>query len=128
MNEMTAGLLLLVLAGGMNGSFTLPMKFTRRWSWENTWLVWTVFALIIFPPLLTLLTIPHLQEMYHAVGLGPVMKVAAFGAGWGVSQVLFGLAVDSIGIALTFSIVLGVSAAMGSLVPLFQLHADKVAT
>ncbi len=39
MNTNILGLGLLVLAGGMNGSFTLPMKFTQRWAWENTWLV-----------------------------------------------------------------------------------------
>lgn len=128
MNETTLGLLLLVLAGVMNGSFTLPMKFTRQWNWENTWLAWTIFALLIFPPVLAGLTIPHLGEVYSDAGAGIVIRVAAFGAGWGVSQVLFGLAVDSIGIALTFSIVLGLSAAVGSLVPLFQLHSEKAFT
>ena len=52
--------------------------------------------------------------------------VAACGAGWGIAQVLFGLAVEAIGIALTFSIVLGLSAAVGSLIPLVRLHPDKV--
>lgn len=128
MNETLIGMLLLIVAGAMNGSFTLPMKFTKKWDWQNTWLAWTVFALIIFPPVLALMTIPHLRDVYAAAGSGPVIQVALFGAGWGIAQVLFGLAVDSIGIALTFSIVLGLSAAVGSLVPLFQLHADRVFT
>jgi L-rhamnose-H+ transport protein len=128
MNETTVGMLLLVLAGAMNGSFTLPMKFTTKWNWENTWLAWTVFALLILPVAIVSLTIPRILEVYSAAGTGPVLQVAFFGAGWGVAQVLFGLAVDSIGIALTFSIVLGLSAAVGSLVPLFQLHSDRVMT
>ncbi|HLW81082.1 MAG TPA: hypothetical protein VKS20_03475 [Candidatus Acidoferrales bacterium] len=37
MSPLTA-IFLLVVAGTMNGSFTLPMKFTRQWVWENTWL------------------------------------------------------------------------------------------
>jgi L-rhamnose-H+ transport protein len=45
-----------------------------------------------------------------------------------VAQVLFGLALDKIGIALTFSIVLGLSAAMGSLIPLIRLHSDRLFT
>lgn len=128
MNETMIGMTLLVLAGAMNGSFTLPMKFTKRWNWENTWLAWTVFALLLLPPALALLKIPRLQEVYAAAGAKPVILVALFGAGWGVAQVLFGLAVDSIGIALTFSIVLGLSAAVGSLVPLIQFHSEKIAT
>ena len=55
MPEATFGILLLVVAGIMNANFTLPMKFTKKWAWENTWLVWTVFALLIFPPLMAYL-------------------------------------------------------------------------
>ena len=56
MNQSAIGILLLILAGAMNGSITLPMKFTKKWAWENTWLAWTIFALCVFPPVLALLT------------------------------------------------------------------------
>lgn len=118
MNGAAFGILLLVLAGAMNGSFTLPMKFTKQWAWENTWLVWTVFALLLFPPLLAFLTVPSLGDVYAQAGAGPIAIAAGCGAGWGIAQVFFGLAVDAVGIALTFSVVLGLSAAVGALVPL----------
>jgi len=116
----------LLLAGAMNGSFTLPMKFTRKWAWENTWAVWTILALFVFPLLLAYSTVPQLSSAYTQAGAGVVLMVAACGAGWGIAQVLFGLAVEAIGIALTFSVVLGLSAAVGSLIPLVRLHPDKV--
>jgi L-rhamnose-H+ transport protein len=128
MTDATLGFLLLLCAGAMNGSFTLPMKFTKRWAWENTWLAWTIFALVIFPPLLTLLTVPAIRDVYAAAGLGMALLVAAFGAGWGISQVFFGLAVEAVGIALAFSVILGISAAMGSLPALIIKHPDKIAT
>jgi len=128
MSDTTVGLLLLLLAGVMNASFTLPMKFTRNWAWENTWLAWSIFALVLLPPVVTFMTVPHLGEVYGDAGNGPIFLAAAFGAGWGIAQVFFGLAVESIGIALTFSIVLGISAAVGSLLPLLQLHSDKLFT
>ena len=128
MNSLALGLLLLVLAGAMNGSFTLPMKFTRQWAWENIWLAWTIFALGIFPPLLTIFTVPQLGEVYTQAGAAAVVTVAACGAGWGVSQVFFGLAVDAVGIALAFSVILGTSAAVGSLIPLVHLHREKILT
>src|ERR1035441_4582148 len=31
MNQSAIGILLLILAGAMNGSITLPMKFTKKW-------------------------------------------------------------------------------------------------
>lgn len=126
MNGLALGFSLLLLAGVMNGSFTLPMKFTHKWAWENTWAVWTVFALFIFPPVLAYATVPHLGSAYVNAGWRVVFLVAACGAGWGIAQVLFGLAVNAIGIAVTFSVVLGLSAAVGSLIPLVQLHPDKV--
>jgi len=118
-NQSVIGILLLILAGAMNGSFTLPMKFTRKWAWENTWHVWTIFALCVFPSVLAVLTVPSLGRVYADAGSGPIAIAAGCGAGWGVSQVFFGLAVDAIGIALAFSVILGISAAVGALIPLF---------
>jgi L-rhamnose-H+ transport protein len=120
------GLIILILAGAMNGSFTLPMKFTRKWAWENTWLAWTLFALFFLPPVVTFITLPNVHEVYSQVGMGPVWIVAACGAGWGISQVFFGLAVDSVGIALAFSVILGIAAAVGGVVPLVRDHPDKI--
>src|SRR5260221_3420818 len=121
MDQAGMGFLILLVAGVMNASFTLPMKFTRNWNWENTWLVWTLFALVIFPPLAAFATIPQLGQLYGEVATGLVVTVAIFGAGWGIAQVLVGLAVGSIGISLRFSVVLGNSAAGGSGIPLIRL-------
>ena len=126
MNGSALGFLLLFIAGVMNGSFTLPMKFTRKWAWENTWAIWTILALFIFPPAAAFATVPSLGNAYIQAGRRVVLIVAACGAGWGIAQVLFGLAVEAIGIALTFSVVLGLSAAVGSLIPLVRLHPDKI--
>jgi L-rhamnose-H+ transport protein len=128
MSATAIGVLFLLLAGAMNGSFTLPMKFTKRWAWENTWFFWTIFALVIFPPLLTFLTVPRLGAVYHEASGGVIWMVIACGAGWGVSQVFLGLAVDAIGMALSFSVILGLSAAVGSIIPLIRLHPGEVLT
>ena len=126
MAQTTAGVMLLIVAGITNASFSLPMKFTRKWTWENTWVVWSVLALIVLPVITTIATVPSLGSVYRHGGARIIFEVALFGAGWGVAQVLFGLAIDAIGIALAFSIVLGLSAALGSLIPLVWLHADKI--
>lgn len=127
MHNVAWGVLLLVLAGIMNASFALPMKFVRGWPWEKTWLLWSCFALILLPAIAAASTIPGIVSLYHDQ-FQIVLMVAALGCAWGVAQVLFGLALDRIGIALTFSIVLGLSAAMGSLIPLLRLHQDRVFT
>jgi L-rhamnose-H+ transport protein len=128
MSNAALGLAILILASMMNASFTLPMKYTSRWAWENTWIAWTIFALLVLPPVITLCTVPHLGEIYSSVAPRMLLVVMLFGAGWGVAQVFFGLAVDAIGIALTFSLVLGTSAAVGTLIPLIRLHPERLHT
>lgn len=125
MHNTAGGMVLLIFAGMMNASFALPMKFVRAWEWENTWLLWSIVALLVLPTALAFATIPDFASMYEG-HRGVVLAVALCGAAWGVAQVMFGLALDRIGIALTFSIVLGLSAAMGSLIPLVRQHADQL--
>ncbi len=49
-------------------------------------------------------------------------RVGACGAAWGASQVLFGLGIRRAGVALGFTIVMGLAAGAGSLVPLWFLQ------
>jgi L-rhamnose-H+ transport protein len=124
-NEVTgtvSGLILVTVAGVANATFALPMKFARRWAWENIWLAWTLFALVLLPVATAIVSIPSLGAVYRDAGASAIAVVMLCGAGWGLAQVLFGLSIDAIGIGLTFSIVLGVSAAVGSLIPLLRLQ------
>jgi L-rhamnose-H+ transport protein len=126
MSDTSVGLLLCLVAGATSGSFAVPMKFARGWAWENIWFVWTALALIAMPVAATMITIPRIGEVYAEIGPALVMTVAFFGLGWGVAQVLFGLAVEAVGMALAFSIAVGMSAALGSAVPLLGLHGDGI--
>ena len=126
MSSAASGIATLIIAGVMNASFTIPMKYARKWAWENTWLAWTVFALIVLPFAAAIVTIPNLSMVYRSTTLDTILEVCGYGAGWGVAQVFFGLAVDMIGITLAFSIVLGTSAAVGSLIPMVSLHREHL--
>jgi len=55
-------------------------------------------------------------------------RTALFGAGWGVGSVLFGLGIARVGIALAFAIIISLTAAVGSVVPLAVLHPEELAT
>lgn len=119
--------ILEILAGGlMSGAFALGMKYARRWSWENIWLVYSVVGLLLLPALITILSVPSLAEVYASVSVQTLFTTALFGFGWGVANVLCGLAFPRIGIALSFAIVIGLSASLGSLVPLVVLAPAKL--
>jgi L-rhamnose-H+ transport protein len=126
MSSTSCGIAILIIAGVINASFTMPMKYTRKWAWENTWLAWTLFALVVLPLAAALVTIPNLSMVYRTATPEIILEVCGFGAGWGIAQVFFGVAVDMIGITLAFSIVLGTSAAVGSLIPMVSLHRESL--
>jgi L-rhamnose-H+ transport protein len=98
------------------------------WQWENVWLVWAVLALLLLPLSYACFSVPHYWSGLGEVSTSSLLPVVAYGAAWGVAQVLFGLSVSGIGVALTFSLVLGISAALGAVVPFLRMHADLLLT
>lgn len=128
MSDLRTGGVIVLAAAIANASFALPMKWMSRWSWENIWLVWSAVSLLILPLMAAGLTVPQLFAGYGEVAPAVVARVALFGFAWGIAQVLFGLSVDKIGMALSFSIVLGTSAAVGTLVPFVRLHPELLST
>src|SRR5579872_4532881 len=103
MTDPALGIVLLLASGIASASFTVPMKLASGWAWENTWLLWSVFTLLLLPPAVTIATVPHLFSVYEQTGRGVFVVMLGLGAAWGVAQTLFGLAVDAIGITLAFA-------------------------
>jgi L-rhamnose-H+ transport protein len=125
---MVKGLLLTLLAGMMNASFPLPMRYMRKWAWENIWTVWSVVALFLLPWCLAFLTVSHLGSVYRSSGVNALALSALFGLLWGIAGFLFGLSVELVGMSLTFAVVNGLSSAIGSWIPLVVQHPGSIAS
>ena len=125
---MTSGIVLILVAGIMGASFAVPMRYMRRWAWENIWTVWSVVALLIIPWALALSTVSSLGTVYDEAGIKALCLAGALGFFWGIAGFLFGLSVELVGMSLTFAVVNGMSSAIGSLVPLLVLHRQSVFT
>jgi L-rhamnose-H+ transport protein len=119
---------LALLAGVLNGSFATPMKYAKNWKWENIWAVWAVVGMFVFPWFMVYLTVPHMVGFYQQVAAREILLLAGFGVGFGLAQIFFGLGIAALGIALNFAIAIGLSTALGSLVPLVALHSDMILT
>jgi L-rhamnose-H+ transport protein len=119
---------LVLLGGFLQGSFALPMKRMGRWRWENTWLVYSMAGMLLLPWIMVFTTVPRFTEVLaEARGL-TIVEVVIFGFCWGVGSTLFGLGITRVGMALTFAIVLGITASLGSLLPLVVLHPEQLFT
>ena len=119
---------MVLIAAVINAVYTLPMKFNKQWKWEHSWLVFTIAGRHRVPTILSVLTIPRLKDAYDGVGAPILIGMALCGALWGVSLVFFGRAVDTVGVAITFAVSLGTSAASGALIPLLSQHSTELFT
>ena len=118
------GFVLAILGGLLMGSFSLPMKKTVRWAWENTWLVWAVIALIIVPWTVASITVPGLLSLYARSGTKTLAMVFLLGVGWGLGAVTFGQSISILGMSLAFAISIGLTLALGALIPMARSPED----
>ena len=124
--QLVVGIGLVILAGLLNGSFAAPMKRMSAWRWENSWLIFALTGLVIFPWIITLATVPHVSTVYSGASARTLWKVVLFGIAWGVGSTLFGIGISRVGMALGFAIILGITASFGSLFPLAVLHPEEL--
>lgn len=115
------GMAVILLSGILNGSFPLPLKYSRSWRWENTWLTFCIVSLLFLPWTLAVSFAPHLGELYHTLPARALIYPLIFGLLWGISQVTFGLGIDAVGMAVAIAVVSGMACLSGSLIPLAVL-------
>jgi len=128
MNEsLMLGIGLTMVAGLMSGNCMLPMKFVRTWKWEHIWLVFSVVSLLVIPWALAFALVDNLLAAYRALLIRQIAIPFSFGVGWGIAQVLFGISVARLGLGLAYAIIVGLSALLGTLVPLFVQLRDGTA-
>lgn len=112
------GLVYVLLSGIANGLFTAPMKVIPRWKWENIWTVFIVTACLVIPVAMAVVPVDNIGSVLGQMPRPAVLAALTFGFAWGFGAILFGLSVDRLGVSLANSLVIGVSSAGGSVVPL----------
>ena len=110
----------------LNGSWVLPMKRIKAWKWESTWLFFSVVGLVIIPWAAAVTTVPNLGRVFHETCWLTLGKVIVFGIGWGVGNILFGIGVSRLGLAVGYGIILGLIAPIGTFLPLIVLHPERL--
>ncbi|MCC6353742.1 MAG: rhamnose/proton symporter RhaT [Verrucomicrobiae bacterium] len=121
MGDLAFPLLLVVFASFFQGTFGLGMKYMRPLAWEGWWLVHVTVAMVVLPWLWALVAVPDLAGAIWGAPRGAVVGGMLYGFLWGVGGILFGVSVGRVGVSITYGIVMGLAASMGSLVPLFQM-------
>lgn len=116
------GLGVVTGSGILTASFPVPMNYSLAWNWENTWLVYATFALVLLPLGFVLWALPHPFSFYRSGPASFLLPPLLFGFNWGIAQVTFGLSIARVGMAMAFAVVIGLSAMSGSVVSLAVFH------
>jgi L-rhamnose-H+ transport protein len=120
------GLALAILSGLMNGTFTLPMRYLGRWSWENVWALFILVSCLIMPVAIAATTVSNLGKTLHQAPAQGIMMAIVCGFAWGFGAVMFGQGVSAIGISLGNTFVLAISSSLGSFLPILLLDPGKL--
>jgi len=98
-------------------SFYAPIGKVKQWSWETTWAFAGFFSWILLPISVSYLLLPDFHAFYASIDTHILLKVALFGAMWGVGNVSYGLTMRHLGISLGVGVAIGVTLMVGTLMP-----------
>ncbi|MFA5058137.1 MAG: L-rhamnose/proton symporter RhaT [Opitutaceae bacterium] len=105
------------LGGLAAGSFYVPYRGVRRWSWETFWLIGGFFSWIVAPWVIGL-SVTH--DLFGVLARAPghtLFWAWFFGLLWGIGGLTFGLTMRYLGMSLGFGLALGICAVCGTLIP-----------
>jgi L-rhamnose-H+ transport protein len=111
------GLIYHWLGGLASGSFYVPYRFVRKWSWETYWLTGGFFSWIIAPWVLALYLTNDLTGVIREASPSTLFWTYFFGVLWGLGGLTFGLTMRYLGMSLGMAVALGYTAAFGTLMP-----------
>lgn len=119
------GVIFHFIGGFASGSFYVPYKKVKGWSWESMWILGGLFSWIIVPPIAAMLTIPNFVEIIKSSDNAILGYTFLFGLLWGIGGLTYGLGVRYLGVSLGSSIILGLSMVFGSLMPSIYYFFNK---
>ena len=111
------GVLFHWLGGLASGSFYVPFRGVKRWSWETYWLVGGFFSWIIAPWVLGTIMTNNLPAVLRETPGSTIFWCYFWGLLWGLGGLTFGLTMRYLGMSLGMAMVLGYCAAFGTLMP-----------
>ncbi len=89
----------------------------RNWAWESYWIIGGLFSWLIVPPLAAYLTVPGFAEIIRETDASTIGWTYFWGLMWGIGGLTYGLGIRYLGMSLGNSVLLGLTAAFGSLLP-----------
>jgi len=111
------GVFLHWLGGLASASFYVPYRKVQHWSWEIFWLTGGIFSWLLAPWIFAYFRTNDLTGVLSAAPPSVWGWCYFFGLLWGFGGLTFGLTMRYLGLSLGMAVVLGLTAAFGTLMP-----------
>ncbi|PKQ63079.1 hypothetical protein BZG02_09945 [Labilibaculum filiforme] len=125
---MGIGIIWVLLAAILLGFYALPSKSVKSYSLENLWGAFWMAAMFVVPVLAGVLLVNGLGATYAQVPNNIFISILALSVLWGLGNLLWGISISKIGMALGFSLLIGISTLVGSILPFFMGGFDQLST
>ena len=119
------GVLFVAVAGLLSGTGAWPIKMVKRLKFEHWWFAGMLTGLIIIPWATVLVCCPHPFAAYASVPASAFIRANAFGLAWGLANLLYGICLVRVGVALSGSIVAGLGVSVGAILPMIIKGSGK---
>jgi L-rhamnose-H+ transport protein len=121
------GVIFHFIGGFASGSFYIPYKKVKGWSWESYWIVGGICSWLIVPPLAAFLTIPDFGSIISSTDGNTLFWTYFMGLLWGIGGLTYGLGVRYLGVSLGSSVILGLCSVFGSIIPSIYYYFNPTA-
>lgn len=111
------GIIFHFIGGFASGSFYIPYKNIKKWSWESGWIIGGIASWIIAPLVFGFLTVKDLIPSIQSADSQTIFYTVLFGVLWGFGGLTYGLTMRYLGVSLGVAVALGFCAAFGTLIP-----------
>lgn len=114
---MILGIIWALAAGLMLGLYALPEKFTKDYAFENTWGLFFAIATFVIPNIAGFALVEGFTTILQSIPTGALWGMIISSFLWGIGVMMWGKAINHIGLSLGFSIFIGTIILVGSLLP-----------
>jgi L-rhamnose-H+ transport protein len=94
-----------------------PQKYVKGWAWEIFWMTQAAWCWLLWPVIGAIMTIPQLEAVLRDAPGDRMLFAFLMGIAYGIGGTAFNISIRYIGFALTYSIAVGLSSVLGTLVP-----------
>ena len=123
---LATGIACTLVAGITCGLYMLPMRYLGRWSWENLWVIFMPVSCVLMPVALVWGTAPDFPRILQMTSPHAAEMACIAGFAWGFGAIMFGQSISAIGISISNTMVLAISASMGSFIPMLLLSPERL--